>query len=370
MQINPPFLNTASQSDQFAELVYRSLQWSKNSFGLAHKTLSSRLMNWFYPAPSRETQPIDAQLLAKLQQRYEALLDVDWQDAQRGVYPQAHLFDHPWDEFLRYYPTLWLDLPQMWLRSQQQQHQDFASHLNTADYPAYYLQNFHHQTDGYLSDDSANLYDLQVDILFGGTADAMRRRILAPLKHGLARLSAVRPTQVKILDVACGTGRTLKQIRAAFPQASLYGCDLSAAYLRKANRILSQRPGELPQLLQGNAEALPYADQTCHGVTSIFLFHELPPVARRNVIRECYRVLQPGGTVVLCDSIQMSDSPDFAPMMANFPRLFHEPYYRHYISDDLDAVLTESGFTGLQTHVHFMSKYWIAHKPATAGAAA
>ena len=42
-------------------------------------------------------------------------------------------------------------------------------------YPDYY-QNFHHQTDGYLSDHQA-LYDLQVEILFNGSADAMRRRV-------------------------------------------------------------------------------------------------------------------------------------------------------------------------------------------------
>lgn len=49
------------------------------------------------------------------------------------------------------------------------------------------MQNFHHQTNGYLSDLSANLYDLQVEIFFGGLADAMRRYILAPLKRGLAK---------------------------------------------------------------------------------------------------------------------------------------------------------------------------------------
>ncbi|NCJ08152.1 methyltransferase domain-containing protein [Synechococcales cyanobacterium C] len=364
MHIHSPFPAAIPQPDQLFELAYRTLQWSKNSFGLAHKTLSSRLMNWLYPAPSRETQPIDTALLANLQQRYEALLTVDWQDAQRGIYPPSLLFDHPWDEFFRYYPNLWLDLPQMWLRSQQQQHQDFAPQIKTEGYPKYYLQNFHHQTNGYLSDDSANLYDLQVDILFGGTADAMRRRVLAPLKQGLAHFSTLEPSQLKILDVACGTGRTLRQLRATFPQTALLGCDLSAAYLRKANQTLHQLPGELPQLIQANAEALPYANQTFHGITSVFLFHELPPAVRRSVIQESYRLLKPGGTLIICDSIQMSDSPEFAPMMANFPKLFHEPYYRHYTTDDLEAVLAKVGFTPIQTSIHLMSKYWIAQKPS------
>ena len=47
-------------------------------------------------------------------------------------------------------------------------------------YPRYYLQNFHFQSDGYLSDKSAKLYDYQVEILFTGGADAMRRQLLVP----------------------------------------------------------------------------------------------------------------------------------------------------------------------------------------------
>ena len=45
-------------------------------------------------------------------------------------------------------------------------------------YPAYYLQNFHYQTDGWLSADSARLYDFQVETLFLGSADTMRRQVL------------------------------------------------------------------------------------------------------------------------------------------------------------------------------------------------
>jgi ubiquinone/menaquinone biosynthesis C-methylase UbiE len=44
------------------------------------------------------------------------------------------------------------------------------------------------------------------------------------------------------------------------PKAFLYGTDLSPAYLRKAGQLLAQNPSELPQLIQANAEALPYCD--------------------------------------------------------------------------------------------------------------
>lgn len=348
--------------DTLTKLTYQTFQQSKNYFGLAHKILSTRLMSLISPS-GRETKPIPSEVIQKIQQRYDSLLEIDWQDAERGLYPKDLLFDNPWEEFFLFYPLVWLDMPQIWDRANQQRYQDFSSAINTNGYPSYYVQNFHHQTDGYLSDTSANLYDLQVEILFGGTADAMRRRILAPLKQGLKNFAAA-PSPVRILDVACGTGRTLKMIRAALPQASLFGTDLSPAYLRKANQLLSEIPGELPQLVQANAEELPYLDNYFHAVTSVFLFHELPASARQNVIEQCFRVTKPGGVFIINDSIQMSDSPEMAWAMDNFHETYHEPYYKHYTTDDLVERLEKAGFENVSTETHFMSKVFVAHKPA------
>jgi ubiquinone/menaquinone biosynthesis C-methylase UbiE len=348
--------------DTLTKLTYQTFQQGKNAFGLAHKTLSARLRNLIYPS-QQETKSVPTEVLVKMQSRLNQLLETDWQDAEKGIYPESLLFDNPWEDFFRYYPVVCLDLPQIWQRVNSKKYQEFSSQIDTNGYPSYYVQNFHHQTDGYLSDFSANLYDLQVEILFGGAADAMRRRILAPLKEGLKAFTDVPHRQIRTLDVACGTGRTLKLIRAALPQASLFGVDLSPAYLRKANQLLSQIPGELPQLLQANAEELPYLDNYFHAVTCVFLFHELPPEVRQRVIEQSYRVIQPGGVFVICDSIQMNDSPEMMPMMENFPELFHEPYYRHYITDDLVKRLETAGFQNIRTEVHFASKYLIADKP-------
>jgi ubiquinone/menaquinone biosynthesis C-methylase UbiE len=345
-------------ADTLTKLAYQTFQQSKSYFGLAHKTLSTQLMNLVSPTAKADIEALSPETLLSLQSRLNKLLARDWQDAEAGVYPAELLFDNPWEDFFRYYPMVWIDTTQTWERIKDKRYQDFAADIKTEGYPKYYLQNFHYQTDGYLSDRSANLYDLQVELLFNGSADAMRRRILAPLKQGLAGKS-----QPRVLDIACGTGRTLKMLRATLPDASLYGVDLSPAYLRKANQSLSELRGELPQLLQANAEELPYLNGYFQGVTSVFMFHELPPEARQRVIEQCYRVLEPGGIFVICDSIQEIDSPEFAPMMRNFPAIFHEPYYRHYTTDNLVERLEKVGFVDVQTDVQFVSKYWVARKP-------
>lgn len=321
-------------------------------------------MSWVAPLPEEEKgKPLSPQLLLKVQARMQALLDEDWRDVERGIYPAELLFDNPWDDFLRYYPMLCLDMPNIWFRSKEGRFQDLPDGVDVEDYPSYYRRNFHFQTDGYLSDRSAQMYDLQVEILFNGSADPMRRRILAPLKQGLAELSEVAPRQQRVLDVACGTGRTLRMLRGALPEASLYGQDLSAAYLRKANELLSQLPGELPQLLQSNAETLPYQDGYFQAVSCVFLFHELPGPVRQKIIHECFRVLQAGGTLVICDSVQPQDVPDLSDMLDNFPKSFHEPFYRDYLQDDVGDRLQSAGFTVGETTSHFMSKYWVAKKP-------
>lgn len=348
--------------DTLTKLAYQTLQDSKSYLSLAHKTTSIQIRKLLKPN-DLPNSPVPPEVISKLRQRSADLRIVDWQDAEDGVYPSSLLFDEPWIDYLAQYPALCWDMLSIWQRADQKQYQEFSKNIDTSGYPNYYVQNFHHQTDGYLSDSSANLYDLQVEILFGGTADSMRRRVLAPLKECLKTFADVPAKQIRILDAACGTARTLQAVRAMLPQASLFGLDLSPAYLRKANEQLSRIPGELPQLLQGNIEELPYVDNYFHAITCVFLFHELPAPARQKAIEECYRVLKPGGTFILCDSIQVSDSPEMKPLMDGFHVLFHEPYYRSYVEDDLVDRMHKAGFGSVQpTQVHFMSKYLIAKK--------
>ena len=354
--------------DALTKLAYQTFQQGKQYFGFAHKTLSTQFLNAFAQTKREEPNPLNPEMLQAIQSRIDKLLEADWQDAEDGVYPKSALFENRWDDFFRYYPELWIDLPKIWDRATNKRHQDFSEGINTDGYPSYYVQNFHHQTDGYFSDASANMYDLQVEVLFNGTADPMRRRILAPLKRHLGQMPVAvgsTPQPLKVLDIACGTGNSLKLIDRAMPEVSLYGVDLSPAYLRKASENLTNLKSSVPaQLVQANGEELPFVDEFFEATTSTFLFHELPAEARQNVINEAFRVTKPGGVFVICDSIQKVDTPEFEPLMENFPAMFHEPYYRHYTGDNLVARLEEAGFTDIETYTYFMSKYWVAKKPA------
>jgi ubiquinone/menaquinone biosynthesis C-methylase UbiE len=226
-----------------------------------------------------------------------------------------------------------------------------------ADLPDYYAQDFHFQTGGYLTEDSAKLYDVQVETLFMGAAGPMRRTLLAPIAEFMRGRDQ---RKVTLLDVACGTGRFLRQVRLAYPAMTLKGLDLSRAYLDEAARHLAGLRGA--EMIAAPAERMPLADASVDIATSIFLFHELPPEVRRQVTAEVARVLKPGGLFVFMDSLQMGDKPGWDGMLEAFPHRFHEPYYRHYAMDDLDGMFNAAGLTLRAQSLPFLSKLMVRVK--------
>jgi len=218
-------------------------------------------------------------------------------------------------------------------------------------YPVYYRQNFHYQTGGWLSDDSAELYDHQVEVLFTGAAAAMRRAALAPLAEDLRGRDQ---RQYRHLDLACGTGAFLADVLRVFPKLKASGLDLSPNYLAHAARTLA--PWPQVELVEGAGEAMPFADAAFDGVTNIYLFHELPPRVRPQVLAEVRRVLRPGGLFVLADSLQHGDTPGLDGMLEYFPEGFHEPYYKGYLDWDMDAAVTEAGFEKAGERLAFLTK--------------
>ena len=297
----------------------------------------------------------DAHVVGLLQRRYEELLERDLAHVERGDYPRELLYQLPLLRYLSQLPAALSDLPRFLWRSVTEQHDDLPADVDRSRYPRYYLRTFHWQTDGWLSDRSARLYDASVEFLFAGTADVMRRMAIPPLVTALRGIG--RP---RVLDVACGTGRFLHQLSRALPKAKLYGLDLSPPYLAHAAGLLA---GSDVSLVNDNAEEMPWADASFDAVASVFLFHELPSDARRRVARQALRVLKPGGRFVVCDSAQLADSADLEPVLSYFPATYHEPYYKGYLRDDIAALLAEVGFTVESSEPHLVSKVVVARRP-------
>lgn len=223
--------------------------------------------------------------------------------------------------------------------------------------PAYYLRNFHYQTDGYFSEHSARLYDHQVEVLFLGGAAAMRRQALPPIADHLRRQPGAQAT---LIDVASGTGPLLCELRQNFPRLDIHAVDLSLPYLRHARRC---QAGAAATYTQAQAEMLPIADGSADVVTCIYLMHELPAPVRAQVAAEMARALRPGGRLVLEDSLQFGDVPGYDRMIESFPNVAHEPFYLDYAKSDLTAMMEGVGLRFHGSRRAFLSKVMVFDKP-------
>jgi ubiquinone/menaquinone biosynthesis C-methylase UbiE len=299
--------------------------------------------------PSRET------VLAEMGRLFAR----DLTNVERGFYPLPRDHDGDWREAIETSRRFFADLPVAAERRQSQRADEVAHQLpevSPVEYPDYFLQNFHYQTGGYLTEESARLYDIQVEVLFSGTANTMRRQCLVPIAEFVKGKDQ---RELKLLDVGCGTGRFLRFVKEAFPRLSVTGSDLSGAYLHEARRHLA--PYKITTQVAA-AEALPFPDASFDIVTSIYLFHELPPEVRRAAAREFARVLKPQGLLVFMDSLQLGDAPQFDGLLESFPHSFHEPYYASYIAEDLAAIFGDAGFAVTNSEPVFLSKMVVCEK--------
>ena len=272
----------------------------------------------------------------------------DAADIRSGVYPATERMAPPARAIARAIDFL-VDALAVDRRRRARDGVEVRDAVDSAAFPAYYRQNFHYQSGGWFTRESARRYEAQVEALFSGTAGAMRRRALSLLAKALRSRDQ---RGLVIVDAACGAGAFLEDLRVTFPRALVVGIDLAQA------RSRGQGAG-----IQANVEQIPLGDQSVDAITCIYLFHELPPRVRRIVAAEFARVLRPGGVLALADSVQGSDRPDLERLLQAFPVFFHEPFYDSFQTEDLTALFAEAGLVQHDEDMAFLTKARLFRKP-------
>src|SRR5215475_1759454 len=284
-------------------LARTAYRWSQNLrlgwFG-AQYALTRRLTD---PIPMPEhlkaAMPSTRQLTADREQ----LIERDLRNIDAGYYRLPHdLIDNP-VAALRQSIAYFADLPNVNRRRRGEEGPEAETDAAER-FPNYYRRAFHHQTDGYLSEKSARLYDYQVEILFGGAADAMRRQALVPIHHFLRER---RIAECRLIDVACGTGRFLTFVKDNYPRLPVTALDISPYYIAAARRNLA--PWSRVAFVEAAIEAAELPVAGFDIATCIYLFHELPAEMHAKAAAAIARLLKPGGLCVFVDSLQLGDRP-------------------------------------------------------------
>lgn len=201
-------------------------------------------------------------------------------------------------------------------------------------YPEYYRsQNFHGIEGGYLTIDAAVTYD------------PITQYVLPPGETWVRQqaIEAIGGKPRRILDLGCGTGSTTLMLKQAFPEAKVVGIDLSPYMLVMADYKARQAGLEI-EWRQGNAETTELPIASFDLVTASLLFHETPPAVSQAILQECFRLLVPGGQIIILDGNQKSlRHTDW------LTDIFEEPYIKAYARGSVDAWMGAVGFEAVQT---------------------
>jgi demethylmenaquinone methyltransferase/2-methoxy-6-polyprenyl-1,4-benzoquinol methylase len=135
----------------------------------------------------------------------------------------------------------------------------------------------------------AKRYDLLNRILSLGIDRSWRKKLVAKAPKNA----------MHIVDLATGTGDVLLAFEAYYPgNPRLQGYDLSEGMVAEGIKKC-QRLGSRAQLMIGDAAAIPVADAQADIVSMSFGIRNVPDV--RKVLDEIYRILKPGGTVLILE---------------------------------------------------------------------
>jgi demethylmenaquinone methyltransferase/2-methoxy-6-polyprenyl-1,4-benzoquinol methylase len=98
----------------------------------------------------------------------------------------------------------------------------------------------------------------------------------------------------RILDVATGTGMVAAEILGR-ARCTVVGIDQSAAMLKRARARFDGGAGSRIELIEGQAESLPFEDESFDGLSVTYLLRYVDDPAA--TVRELARVVRPGGRV-------------------------------------------------------------------------
>ena len=216
-------------------------------------------------------------------------------------------------------------------------------------YPDYYkTSNFHGVKQGYLNLDAALTYDPITQYVLPPNETWVRDSLVKAV-HGAPR---------RILDLGCGTGSTTLMLKRRFPEAEVVGLDLSPQMLVMADH--NARDARLDITLRhGNAMVTGLPESSFDVVCATLLFHETPPAVAKTILRESFRLLTPGGQVLILDGNQRTLRA--TEWLSN---IFEEPFIRDYSQGNVDAWLGSAGFEAVRTEdVFWLNQLSYARKP-------
>ena len=148
----------------------------------------------------------------------------------------------------------------------------------------------------------------------------------------------------RILDMGCTVGHSTLPFVDAFPGAEVHAIDVGAALLRYAH-ARAESMGRRVHFSQQDATRTNFPDGHFDLICSSILFHETSGKALPAILRECHRLLAPGGIAVHGDLPPFWAMDEFNQFMLDCETYYNnEPYWGAMREVDQVAESVKAGF--------------------------
>jgi len=213
--------------------------------------------------------------------------------------------------------------------------------------PRYWSEIWFHRTRGGWDASDYNgfihgelVHKKYVSKVFPGDIYGNRRLILKQLP---------RDDYATILEVGTSSGHHTLAIADVFPRARISGIDPSIRMLEQAQRVANER-GLAWDLHTGVGEDMAmFADNSFDLVTAYAIHHEMPPHAIAAIFAEAWRVLKPGGDMVMADVVRTVDLDKMAAWRMDWAAKWGgEPFWRATAKLDMEPMAREAGFVDVR----------------------
>ena len=155
--------------------------------------------------------------------------------------------------------------------------------------------------------------------------------------------AAVSETPELIVDICTGTGSVLIEYARRFPTSRIVAVDRDPRALALVGRRLRESGCFNLETVAGEADSLPFVDGTVDLANISFGLHENESHSRGRILSECFRVLKPGGCLVVTDYREASGT--VGAVLMRLYLAFFEPRWVHEIfNGGLEREIEAAGF--------------------------
>ncbi len=152
----------------------------------------------------------------------------------------------------------------------------------------------------------------------------------------------------RILDMGCTVGHSTLPFKEAFPEAEVIGIDVAGPQVRYAHARAAGMGFDVG-FLQRNAEATGFEAGSFDLIVSHILLHETSGKAMPAIIRECHRLLAPGGLMIHADLPPFDLMDPFTQFILDNETWYNnEPFWGAMREIDQVALATAAGFADVR----------------------